>query len=85
MSKNVEQHLKTGRYRHYKGGEYDVISVAQHSETREPLVVYQCLYDNASWWVRPLDMFCETVIVDGKVKPRFEFIGGDGDEGKDNE
>lgn len=67
--------LKMGRYRHYKGGEYDVISVAQHSETREQLVVYRCLQDGNSWWVRPLDMFCESVVIEGNTLPRFEYIG----------
>ncbi|MGH1485326.1 MAG: DUF1653 domain-containing protein [Cellvibrionaceae bacterium] len=66
--------LKTGRYRHYKGGEYDVISVATHSETGETLVVYRCLYDEGSWWVRPLDMFTESVTVDGKKFPRFTLL-----------
>jgi hypothetical protein len=60
-----------GRYRHYKGGEYQVIGTARHSETDELLVVYRCLYDNDSLWVRPLAMFTETVTVDGAVVPRF--------------
>ncbi len=61
-----------GRYRHYKGGEYQVIGTARHSETGELLVVYRCLYDNDSLWVRPLAMFMETVLVDGREVPRFE-------------
>jgi hypothetical protein len=61
-----------GRYRHYKGGEYQVIGTARHSETDELLVVYRCLYDNDSLWVRPLAMFTETVLVDGREVPRFE-------------
>ncbi|MFT6389044.1 MAG: hypothetical protein ACJAUP_002430 [Cellvibrionaceae bacterium] len=80
MNDKAEPSLKIGRYRHYKGGEYDVISIAQHSETREPLVVYRCLYDGSSWWVRPLAMFCEAVTIDGDVKPRFEFIGDVGND-----
>ena len=67
--------IAVGRYRHYKGGEYEVISVAQHSETHEKVVVYRCLYDDGSWWVRPLAMFTETVDVNGQMVPRFEFIG----------
>ncbi len=66
--------LATGRYRHYKGGEYQVIDIASHSETREALVVYRCLYDNNSLWVRPYEMFIETVCIDGKDIPRFDFI-----------
>ena len=61
-----------GRYRHYKGGEYEVIGVARHSETREPMVVYRPLYDASGWWVRPHTMFFETVMIDGMPKPRFE-------------
>lgn len=69
------QEALPGRYRHYKGGEYEVIGVARHSETDELLVVYRCLYDNNSLWVRPLAMFMETVLVDGHELPRFELIG----------
>jgi hypothetical protein len=64
-----------GRYRHYKGGEYQVIGTARHSETDELLVVYHCLYDNDSLWVRPLPMFAETVTVDGQELPRFTRCG----------
>lgn len=67
--------LKIGRYRHYKGGEYDVIGVARHSETEEEMVVYRPLYGERGLWVRPLGMFIETVTVDGKEVPRFEYIG----------
>lgn len=66
--------LKTGLYRHYKGNDYYVFQVAHHSETREPLVVYQCLYGDYSWWVRPLSMFTETVELAGEVIPRFAFV-----------
>jgi hypothetical protein len=66
--------LKVGRYRHYKGGYYEVVSVAKHTETTEFLVVYRCLADNNSWWVRPLDMFVETVVVDGQTIPRFTYV-----------
>lgn len=60
-----------GLYRHYKGGKYRVIGTARHSESGELLVVYRCLYDNDSLWVRPLAMFTETVVVAGKAVPRF--------------
>ena len=60
-----------GRYRHYKGGEYDVIGVARHGETHEPLVVYRSLYNASGWWVRPHAMFFESVNIDGVVQPRF--------------
>ncbi len=64
--------ITPGRYRHYKGGEYQVIGVARHSETEEQLVVYRPLYGEGDLWVRPLDMFLETVEVDGRPVPRFE-------------
>ena len=64
-----------GRYRHYKGGEYEVVGVATHSETEESLVVYRPLYGERGLWVRPLSMFIETVEHDGEVIPRFAFIG----------
>jgi hypothetical protein len=67
--------LTKGRYRHYKGQEYEVFNTARHSESDELLVVYRCLYDDYSWWVRPFSMFTETVSVDGKIYPRFEYIG----------
>jgi len=67
--------LLPGRYRHYKGHDYAVAGVARHSETEEPMVVYQTLYGNFDWWVRPLSMFQETVMVDGKTCPRFRYIG----------
>ena len=66
--------LKLGKYRHYKGKEYELIGVAKHSETLEDLVVYKALYDNGSLWVRPLKMFEENVEVDGKIMPRFRKI-----------
>lgn len=60
-----------GRYRHYKGGEYEVTGVARHSETLEPLVIYRPLYDASGWWVRPHAMFFGTVTIDGRERPRF--------------
>ncbi len=66
--------MKLGKYRHFKGGEYEVIGIAKHSETAEPMVVYRPLYGDGGWWVRPEAMFMETVERDGKTLPRFEFI-----------
>jgi hypothetical protein len=66
--------IATGRYRHYKGNDYEVIGVATHSETREELVVYRPLYGDGALWVRPLAMFVETVTVDGKARPRFSKV-----------
>jgi len=66
---------RPGRYRHYKGHDYRVISLARHSETREVLVVYQALYGDGGLWVRPAAMFTETVTVDGRRGPRFERMG----------
>ncbi len=63
-----------GRYRHYKGGEYEVLGAARHSETEELMVVYRTLYDQSGWWVRPHAMFFEDVVIDGVRRPRFERI-----------
>ena len=63
--------ILTGKYRHYKGNDYEVIGVATHSETREPMVLYRPLYGEGALWVRPLAMFTEDVTVDGKKVPRF--------------
>ena len=63
--------MEPGRYVHYKGGEYEVLGVARHSETEEELVVYRALYGEHGLWVRPAAMFGETVTVDGKAVPRF--------------
>ena len=65
---------RLGRYRHYKGGEYEVIGVARHSETLEPLVVYRPLYDDSGWWVRPHAMFFGSVLIDSVPRPRFEAV-----------
>lgn len=72
--------MKLGKYKHYKGGMYEVLGVARHSETLEELVAYRALYDSEefgknSLWVRPKGMFRESVEVDGKTVPRFEFLG----------
>jgi hypothetical protein len=68
---------RPGRYRHYKGNEYRVIGLARHSETLEPLVVYEALYGERGLWVRPVGMFTEQVVVHGKPVPRFGRISGD--------
>ena len=70
-------HVPPGRYRHYKGKEYTVIGVARHSETEEELVVYRQEYGDHGLWVRPRDMFLETVEVGGQTVPRFEYLGSD--------
>ena len=72
--------LKLGRYKHYKGGEYEVIGVGRHSETLEEVVVYKALYDSKefgknSLWVRPKSMFESDVEVNGKIMKRFEYLG----------
>ncbi len=68
--------IRPGRYRHYKGQDYEVIDIARHSETGEKLVVYRCLYGDYSLWVRPLGMFRETVEVAGEQVPRFARVDG---------
>ncbi|HVL74818.1 MAG TPA: DUF1653 domain-containing protein [Noviherbaspirillum sp.] len=60
-----------GRYRHYKGGEYEVLGVARHSESLEPLVLYRPLYNDSGLWVRPYAMFFGDVDVNGKQVARF--------------
>lgn len=67
--------IKKGKYRHYKGKEYEVIGVAKHSETPEELVVYKALYGDNQIWIRPKEMFLEKVLVEGKEVFRFEYIG----------
>jgi len=66
--------VKPGRYRHYKGQEYEVIGCARHSETEEQLVVYRALYGDRGLWVRPVAMFVEQVQLDGMSVPRFSFL-----------
>lgn len=66
-----------GRYRHYKGNEYTVLDVTRHSETLEELVLYRQEYGDHGLWVRPKEMFLETVTVDGREVPRFQFIGNE--------
>jgi hypothetical protein len=66
--------INLGKYKHYKGNEYEVIAIAKHSETLEDMVVYQAQYGERQIWVRPLSMFTEEVEVNGKNVPRFKFI-----------
>ena len=66
--------IPNGRYRHFKGKFYEVIGIARHSETEEPMVVYRALYGEGGIWVRPADMWVETVERDGKPFQRFEKI-----------
>ncbi len=65
-----------GRYRHYKGGLYEVLGTARHSETLEPMTVYRALYGEHGLWVRPAAMFVETIEVAGIARPRFARVDG---------
>jgi len=67
--------LKLGQYQHYKGGKYEVIGIARHSETNEELVIYRSLNGGKKIWARPLDIFWEEVEVEGKKMPRFKYLG----------
>ena len=66
--------MEKGKYRHYKGGEYELIGIAKHSETLEDMVVYRALYGDSGLWVRPAAMWEETVLSDGKQVKRFTKI-----------
>ena len=68
----MKNEILPGRYRHFKGGEYEVIGVARHSETLEETVVYRALYGDHGLWVRPASMWTETVVYNGKTVKRFE-------------
>lgn len=68
--------MQLGFYRHFKGGLYEVIGIAKHSETLEELVIYKSLQDQ-SFWVRPLSMWNERIEKDGKIYVRFTYIGGE--------
>jgi len=70
----MENGIKLGKYRHFKGNEYEVIGIARHSETLEPMVVYRALYEGGGMWVRPAHMWNETVERDGMTFRRFTFI-----------
>ena len=69
------EEIKIGKYRHFKGNEYEVIGIAKHSETLASMVVYKALYGDGGIWVRPAEMWNETVERDGKVFKRFTYIG----------
>ena len=69
--------IKPGRYRHFKGMEYEVLGTARHSETLEEMVVYRALYGEGGLWVRPAYMWSETVTRDGKTFPRFTLLEED--------
>lgn len=66
--------VKPGRYRHFKGNEYEVLGTARHSETEEELVVYRALYGEGGLWVRPVSMWNETVERDGQTFRRFTLV-----------
>lgn len=67
--------LKPGKYRHFKGGEYELIGIAKHSETLEPMVIYRALYGEGGLWVRPAAMWTEHVECEGYSGPRFQYVG----------
>ena len=69
------KNIKKGKYRHFKGGEYEVLGVATHSETLETLVVYKPLYGDMNTWVRPIEMFFDKKEHEGKQLARFTYIG----------
>lgn len=76
----MPQQIKPGKYQHYKGKQYEVVGIAHHSETLEPLVVYKAPYEspefgNNALWVRPLAMFTENIEVEGKLMSRFKYTG----------
>lgn len=72
--------MKPGLYRHYKGNLYQVFGLCRHSETLEELVVYQALYGDFGYWVRPQKMFQATITIDGREQPRFAFVRALGEE-----
>ena len=67
--------LKPGKYRHFKGMEYQLIGIASHSETLEPMVVYKALYGDGGLWVRPAHMWNEQVNKENYTGPRFTYVG----------
>ena len=71
----MTEEIRPGRYRHFKGNEYRVLTLARHSATEEWMVVYQALYGDQDIWVRPASMWNETVERDGKTFQRFTYIG----------
>ena len=77
MSEQHQPTITPGRYRHYKGAEYQVIGLVRHSETEEWLVLYKTLYGDFSNWVRPYAMFVENIEIEGKTVPRFALLEAD--------
>lgn len=67
--------LRLGKYRHFKGNEYELLGIATHSETLEPMVVYRALYGKGGLWVRPAFMWTEHINKDGYSGPRFQYVG----------
>ena len=67
--------MKIGIYEHYKGNRYEVIDTVRHSETEELMVLYRTRYGDENLWVRPYTMFFEELEIDGKLVPRFKYIG----------
>jgi cupin 2 domain-containing protein len=82
--REMNQKILLGRYRHHKGNEYTALGVARHSETMEELVIYRQEYGDHGLWVRPKQMFLETVQTAGENMPRFEYIGPVGDNSQPN-
>ena len=72
---SLNSQLQPGKYRHFKGMEYELIAIARHSETEEPMVVYRALYGEGGLWVRPACMWSEYVDKPGYQGPRFQYIG----------
>ena len=68
-------HIRPGKYKHFKGGEYELLFVAWHSETLEPMAVYRALYGDGEIWVRPASMWSDVIERDGKKHARFSYIG----------
>lgn len=66
--------IELGLYQHYKGNQYEVIGVARHSETLEPMVIYRACYGEHEYWVRPLPMFIDEVMIENELRPRFKKI-----------
>jgi len=66
---------KPGFYRHYKGGDYEVVGTVRHSEDLQPMTLYRALYGECGLWVRPAAMFNETVVIEGVTQPRFRYLG----------
>ena len=74
MDSNKLAGIPRGKYRHYKDKEYELIDIVHHSETQEPLVLYRALYDDFGLWVRPFEMFFETLEIDGEKIQRFQYL-----------